>query len=149
MTVDNFTQIAPRARMELVRFLEPFFQRLQQQRGLLVVFDGAGAVIPNASFVDVPFPYACRLTGWWLAADQPGAISIDILKAPFGHFPPTPGSSITAGYMPALASSDHSQGATRSWSHVSVQVGDVLRFTVVSATTVKQVSLTLGLRHYL
>lgn len=115
---------------------------------LSVVFDGAGLVVPTGLFVDVPIPEDYNLTAerWTLVGDLAGNMVVDVWKVPFSGFPPTIANTITGIDKPTLTAADHAQSSTLNGWTTSISGGDVLRFYVESATTIRKATLTLRLR---
>src|SRR5262245_3148914 len=64
--------------------------------GVIVVFDGSGAVLTVGKEVDIPVPFACTIHKASMYADQNGSLVIDVYKDTHGNFPPTAGDSICA-----------------------------------------------------
>jgi hypothetical protein len=123
------------------------------QRGLYVrtssieVVIGTGDAVPNAGihgYLEVPFD--CVIISARLVADASGSIVIDIWKDTYANFPPTNADSITAGTEPTLSSAQKSENTTLSGWTTTLTDGDWLGFNVDSATTVKQVTLSLTVR---
>lgn len=112
-----------------------------------VQIDGGGAVIATGIIGDVYIPFDLTLTGYTLlGANSPGAIKIDIWKAPYASFPPTNADSICNGHEPTIAATaTAAQDLDISdWSGEAVTAGSVLRFNVDSCTTLVRALLSLN-----
>ncbi len=106
-----------------------------------ITISGAGSTITTGTKGFLYVPYACTINSVTLLADASGSIVIDIKKAAYASFPPS--SSIVASAPPTLSGAQSSQDVTLTGWTVAVAAGDVLAFSVTSATTVQQVSLAL------
>lgn len=112
-----------------------------------IVIDGGGSVITTGGkgFLEVPF--AGTITAVTLlstdAAVTSGSIVIDIWKDTYANYPPVVGDSITASAKPTLASATKSRDTTLTGWTTAIAAGEVLAFSVSSATTVTKVALTL------
>jgi hypothetical protein len=107
--------------------------------------DGRGSPITAGIQADVSVPYAGTITGWTLLADQVGSCVIDILKDAYANYPPVaPTDSIVGATPPTLSSAAKaSVGAVSGWTP-TVNVGDTLRFSVTSSSTITRLSLVLA-----
>lgn len=116
-------------------------------RALLVgIGDFAGAAITTGIKRYVQIPFAMDLVAWTLVADAVGSIVIDVWRSSYSSFPPVVAGSIAGSEKPTLASAQKNQNLSpTTWSR-SLEAGDVLAFNVASATTVKQVTLSLHYR---
>jgi len=112
-----------------------------------IVIDGGGSVITTGvkGFVEVPF--ACTITAVTLlstdAAATSGSIVVDIWKDTYANYPPVVGDSITASAKPTLSSAIKSRDTTLTGWTTAIAAGEVLGFSVTSATTVTKVALSL------
>jgi hypothetical protein len=110
------------------------------------IIDGAGTVINtgNSGYIQVPFN--CVVTQWTLLADVTSSIVVDVQRTTLVNFnPPTHPSvsdSIAAGSPPTLSSQiSKSSTATSNWS--TLNQGDILGITVLSASSVHRATLAL------
>lgn len=93
--------------------------------------------------------YACTITRATVAsidaagASVSGSVVVDLWKDTYANFPPTVADTITASAKPTLSSAIKSQDATLTGWTTSVAAGDYIIARVDSATTVKQIILTL------
>jgi hypothetical protein len=117
-------------------------------RTLGLTIDGGGSVITTGVKGFVVSPATCTITSATLlstdASATSGSIVIDVWKDTYANYPPANADSITASAPPTLSSANKSQDSTLTGWTTSVTAGDVLGFTVDSATTVTRVSLFLG-----
>jgi len=110
----------------------------------IILGDGVSAITTGVKgFVEVPFD--CTIKANRVVADASGSIVIDIWKDTYANFPPTVADTITASAKPTLSSAQKSEDATLTGWTVDLSRGDWLGFNVDSATTVKQVTLSLTL----
>lgn len=105
------------------------------------VIDGGGVAITTGSKGFVVVPYACTINNSTLIADQTGSIVLDIKKSTFSGFPST--TSIVASAPPTLSSAQKSQDTTLTGWTTSIAAGDILEWTVTSATTVTRITNNL------
>ena len=88
-------------------------------------------------------PFSGTITAATLLADVSGSIVVDIWKDTYANYPPVVGDSITASAKPTLSAAIKSRDTTlTSWT-TAIAAGDVLGFSVTSATTVTKVTLSL------
>jgi len=108
---------------------------------LTYVIDGGGAALTTGSkgFIEVPF--ACTVQQVTLLADQSGSVVIDIKKSTFSGFPTT--SSIVASAPPTISSAQKSQDATLTGWTTTISAGDILEYSVSSASTITRVTISL------
>lgn len=109
------------------------------------VFSGAGSPILPGYAGDLQVPFAGTITEATLVADQAGSINIAISKASYAGFPGSL-TSIVAAAPPTLVSQQKSTNSTLTGWTTSIAAGDILRFTVSSATAVTSVTLTLRVK---
>lgn len=109
----------------------------------VVIGDGVNISTGVKGFVEIPF--ACQITAVRLVADASGSIVVDIWKDSYANFPPTVADTITASAKPTLDSAQKAEDTTLTGWTKSLAAGDWLGFNVDSATTVKQVTLSLTL----
>ena len=93
----------------------------------------------------LPVPYDGTIQSATLLADRVGNIVIDIWKDTYANYPPTVADTITASAKPTLSSAIKSQDTTLTGWTKTITAGDVLKFKVDSASTVRKVVLTLKL----
>jgi len=105
--------------------------------------DGGGTAITTGVKGYLFLPVDGVITAATLLADQVGDVVIDVWRSTYGTFPPTSGQSITGGTPPTLVGSASSHDVSlMRWTR-DVSAGDVLGFSVLSATTVTRVTLEL------
>ncbi len=85
-------------------------------------------------------PCDCYITGWGLVADASGSCVLNVWKDTYANFPPTSGDAILDSAKPTLSTAQKNANSTL-W--IPMSKGDWLAFNVESASTVKQVTLSL------
>ena len=75
-----------------------------------------------------------------------GAIVVDVWRDTYANVPPTVADTITAAAKPTLAAASKAEDTTLVGWSTTLGRGDWLRVHVESATTVRRVVLSLGLR---
>ena len=116
-----------------------------EQATINFIIDGGGSPIATGVKGDIVIDYACTLDSWTLLADVAGAIVIDVWKDIYANFPPTVGDSMPgSGKEPTIAATNASAQDTSitDWTTDDVAAGDVLRFNVVSCTTITRATLS-------
>lgn len=110
----------------------------------IIIGDGVNAITTTPAIKGwIEMPFAFLLQSWTLTADASGSIVVDIWKDSYANFPPTDADSITSASPPTLSTAQKNTNSTLSgWTTVFAK-GDWLMFNVDSATTVKQVTLSL------
>ena len=110
----------------------------------VVIGDGASAVTTGVKgFVEIP--YDCLIIAVRLVGDAAGSIVVDIWKDVFANFPPAVADTITAAAKPTLASAQKYEDVVLTGWTKTISRGDWLAINVDSASTVKQVTLSLTL----
>ena len=94
-----------------------------------------------AGWLEVPF--ACTITSATILADASGSAVVDIWKDTYANYPPTNADSITSSTPPTLSGAIKNTDPTLSGWTTSIAAGDILYFNVDSATTVKQLTVSL------
>lgn len=89
----------------------------------------------------IPCPTRLTFLKWELEADASGSIVIDIKKCTYGGFPTT--ASIAGSDKPTLSSAQKANSTALTGWTTQFDPGDLFDVNVSSATTVKQVTLTL------
>lgn len=108
----------------------------------IVIGDNASVISTGVKgYMEVPF--ACTITAARAFADASGSIVVDIWKDTYANFPPLDADSITASAPVTISSAVKSQDTTLTGWTTSLAAGDILGFNVDSATTVKQVTISL------
>lgn len=111
--------------------------------GLSFVIDGGGSAITSGAKGMIEVPFAGTITRWTVVADVSGSIEIDIWKDFVSSSPPTSGDTITGSDRPRLTSASWNVSTALTGWTTAVSTGDILRFNVVSASTVTNVLLAL------
>jgi hypothetical protein len=88
-------------------------------------------------------PFGMRILAWRLFADVVGSIVIDVWKDTYANFPPTAADTIAGSEKPTLVAAQKAEDLSLSTWMTDIAQGDVIGVNVDSATTVKQVTLTL------
>ena len=109
------------------------------------LFDGGGAPLAPGFFGYLEVPFNCTIVRSTLAANGAGNAQADIWRVPPGSFPPTIANSIVAADPPMLAASAFSQDVILSGWSTGLNAGDILAFVLVSASSISQLTLSLGL----
>lgn len=108
-----------------------------------IVLDGGGSAITTGIKVDLPVPYACKVTGWEIMSDVSGSIVIDLWRDTYANYPPTVDDTMTAGNKPTLASATKNTWTAAGGSEWNLSQGQIIRVNVDSATTVTRVLVAL------
>jgi len=109
------------------------------------IIDGGGSAITTGIKGDLRIPFACTATAWTLLADASGSIVVDIWKDTYANYPPTDADAMPgSGKEPTITTATNATDTTiTDWTTDDIAAGDILRFNVDSATTVKRVTLVL------
>jgi hypothetical protein len=105
--------------------------------------DFAGAPILPGVKTYFEMPFGMRILAWRLFADVVGSIVIDVWKDTYANFPPTAADTIAGSEKPTLVAAQKAEDLSLSTWMTDIAQGDVIGVNVDSATTVKQVTLTL------
>jgi len=111
-------------------------------RAITFALDGNASVLTTGTKADVYVPYACTIIAVTLIADQSGSVVLGISKSSYSGFPGSL-SSIVASAAPTLSSAQKSQDTTLTGWTTSIRAGDVLEFSVTSASTITRVNCVL------
>lgn len=109
-----------------------------------IVIDGGGSAISTGVKGYLPVPFNCTITGWTILADQTGSCVLDVWKDTYANHPPTIADVITASDKPTLSAATKSTSTTLTGWTKMVTAGDVLAFSVTSASAVTRVTLTIS-----
>jgi len=117
------------------------------RRQVTVLLDGGGSVISTGLKTFLSLPLAGTWKKWRVlsidSAATSGSIVIDVWKDTYANYPPTVADTITASAKPTLSTATKNESSTLTGWTTAFSAGDVLGFTVDSATTVTKVMLTL------
>ena len=106
--------------------------------------DGSNVITTGVKgFCEVAFD--CIITAVRIVGDASGSIVVDIWKDVYANFPPTVADTITASAKPTLSTAQKAEDTTLTGWTKTIAAGSWLAFNVDSATTVKQVTLSLTL----
>ena len=109
--------------------------------GITIDGPGAAPAVGVAGYVTIP--YSCTISGWSLQSDQPGSITIDVLKHA-GSIPNATTDKISGSAPPALSTQQLVQsGTTTGWS-TAVSANDVVGFNVTAASTLTRATLVVN-----
>jgi hypothetical protein len=110
----------------------------------VVLGDGLNVMTPGVKG-DVEVPYNCEVVGWSIyeGTGTAGTIVVDVWRDIYANFPPTVGDTITGSEKPALSAAVRNQDVSLTTWTKTLNKGDVLRFNVDSAATLKQVTVCL------
>lgn len=108
----------------------------------IILGDGSNVLTTGfKGFIEAPFDFTIEAVT--LVADVSGSCVIDIWKDTYANFPPTVADTITASAKPTLSSAQKSQNTTLTGWTKTVTKGDILGFNVDSASTVKQITISI------
>lgn len=113
------------------------------------VIDGGSATITTGiKQVMLPVPYDCTVVAARVYADQSGSIQIDVLRTTHADYEPgthpVAGDSIIgAGTDIIVTTTFKYEDTTLDWDDVTLQQGDILALNVISATTIRKVTVSL------
>lgn len=122
--------------------------------GIEYVIDGGGSALTTSTcsytsgqLCVLEIPFACTITAARLLADQSGSVVIEVAKTTYSSYAPgthpVSGDKITASAPPTISSASKSQDTTLTGWTTSVSAGDILGFSVTSATTITRVTVSL------
>ena len=122
-------------------------QSLGNVRTSSIVFriDGGGVVPSTGVAGDIEVPFACTITQTALAADQNGAIVVDVWKDTYANYPPTVADSITSNTSLTITTgTNKSQDTVLTGWTTTVSKGDILRFNVNSVATITACTVNIS-----
>jgi hypothetical protein len=109
-----------------------------------ITIDGGGSVPSTGSKGYVQIPFAATIVAWVLLADASGSAQITVKKCTYADFPTA--ASIVASAPPNLSSQQKNIDDVLSGWTTAIDAGDILEFTLDSASTVKRLNLILELQ---
>lgn len=124
----------------------------QLPRDLNYIIDGGVATLTTGIRQVVRIPWACTVTAWRMYADQDGSVQVDVLRTTHSSYdmpsthPVLADSIIGAGTDMIITTTDKAESTSLNWDVVTLAAGDVLAFYVVSATTIRKVTIVLTLQ---
>jgi hypothetical protein len=101
-------------------------------------------IAANANQVHVYFPNAATIRSCTIIANATGYCEIDVRKTTLAALPAVVGDSICGGFEPGLSADLYSQDNVLYGWDTSVAAGEVLTFVLLSSSTIKSVSIQLG-----
>ena len=108
-------------------------------------WDGAGSTPAADTFIDIVVPTDGIITDWIMIGDVSGSAQVKIAKDSYTNQPPTfPDDLITASAPPSMTTSPYAASSTLTGWTTAVSAGDVLRFYLVSASTLTKVTVALN-----
>lgn len=108
----------------------------------IVIGDGVNVVSTGVKgYIQIPFDGV--IASVRLVADASGSIVVDVWRDTYANFPPTVADTITASAKPTLSSAQKAEDSTLTGWTKTLTKGDWLAFNIDSATTVKQVTLSI------
>ncbi len=122
-----------------------FSMSANQRTGSIVVTigDGSNAITTSPAVKGyLPISFAGTLTGWAIVADASGSAVVDVWKA--AGSVPTNSDSIAGSEKPTLSAAQLASDASLTTWTTSFAAGDIFGFEVESASTVKQITITLS-----
>ena len=109
-----------------------------------LTIDGAGLPITTGHKGYVTIPYSATIYGWDLIGNTTGTCVVDLWKTTIGSFPPTSANTITGSQTPTLSNQMINRNdSLTGWTTTTINVNDILAFTVLTASTVSRVNLTI------
>ncbi len=117
-----------------------------------IAIDGGGAPITTGVKGYTTIPNAGTITKVTMLADVSGSAVVDIWKCTYAQFDagathPVAGDKITASAPPTITTSTKSTDSTLTGWTLTVAKGDVVAFSVTSATTITRLNLTVEMTH--
>lgn len=109
-----------------------------------IVIDGGGSAVTTGSKGFIQIPFGATISAWTVLADQSGSIVMDVKRSTYAAFPTT-ASIVGGGNAPTLSSAQNNTAAPSGWTSTAITAGDVLEFSVSSASTVTRVTVQLKL----
>jgi hypothetical protein len=110
--------------------------------------DYNGNVIATGIMGDMPFDFACTITGVTMLADQTGSAVVDIWKQAYGSYPPLVANSITAAAKPTISGAIKSQDTTLTGWTTAIAAGDILRFNLDSISSITRLQIALKVKKF-
>jgi hypothetical protein len=108
-----------------------------------LALDGGGAVLTTGLKGYLSIPYSGVIDSWRIIADQSGSVVVDVWNASYANYPPVDGDSITAAAPPTLTSAIKDESSTLTGWSTTVSDGDIMGFSVDSASLVTWINLSL------
>lgn len=120
----------------------------KDQIGILI--DGSGSAITTGFKGRFRVPYSGTITGWTIleVSETPltGSIVVDVKLGTYANYDTTPTfSSIAGSEKPTISASEKGQDNTLTTWTTAVTAGDLIEYTVDSASTVQKVQLFIDI----
>lgn len=109
---------------------------------MTVIVDGGGSVILPGVKADLPVPFDGEIVGWELIGDLAGDVEVDILRGRPVDGVPFAGITGGAANRPKLTAVAADDGDALGWD-VVLSNGDALRYSVISAQTVRRLTIAI------
>ena len=105
------------------------------------IMDAGDADLTAGEKGDMELPFDCTIQSVKLLAESPGDAVIDIRKTNYATFPTS--TSITGSALPTLTASQKSFDNTLTGWTIDFVKGDILRFSVISASGIQRLTISL------
>lgn len=109
-----------------------------------ITVDGGGTTITTGSKGFTQINFNCTIAGWTILGDVSGSCVIDILRSTYAAFPTTV-SIVGGGNAPTLSGAQKNTAAPSGWTSTSIVSGDIIEFSVSSASGIARANLILNL----
>lgn len=106
-------------------------------RTISCTFDGGGVAPTAGKTAQVTLPFGGTISKWYISGDVSGSCVVDLKRS---------GSSIVggSGNPPTLTSATSANAAPASWTSAVFSVGDIITFSLTSATTVTNINVIIS-----
>lgn len=105
------------------------------------IIDGAGSALTTGIKGNIHIPFAANIAAWFIIADQPGSIAVDILRA--NNAVPV-ASIVGGGNKPSLTAQQINSAFPSGWTSTQLLGNDWLTFTVSSTSgVITRITLSL------
>lgn len=112
-------------------------------RSVGITIDGGGSAITTGLKGYIEVPYNGTIKGWTALADVSGSAVVDVWKAAYANYPPTVSNTIAGSEKPTVSAAIKGQDLALSTWSVTVTAGDIIAFSVDSASTITKLSISL------
>lgn len=126
---------------QLFEALENVVNRLIGKDQLSFVISGGGAAIATGIKGRRRVPFACRVTGWEIVADQSCSAVVDVWRQTYGSLPATNSESILAGNEMTISGAI--KGQDLSVGPIELAEGDWLYYNLDSNNVATELSMVL------
>ncbi|MBU1871166.1 hypothetical protein KKF17_03560 [Patescibacteria group bacterium] len=105
------------------------------------IVDGGGSALSTGAKGWIRIPFKMQILGWVITGQPSGSVVVDILKCSYAEFPTF--ASIVGTVAPTISSASKNQGDSMVGWVTVLNIGDFVRLSVSSVSTITYLTLNM------